>query len=70
YEEVFIACQVSFAFALRRCVTYLRRLLQVSPGLSSCPSSYRNVRINPDLSVAAKPVTISPFLQRLQPASA
>ncbi|MDH1180216.1 hypothetical protein N5C72_19195, partial [Achromobacter mucicolens] len=40
YEEVFIACQVSFAFALRRCVTYLRRPLQVSPGLSSCPSSY------------------------------
>ncbi|MDH0682842.1 hypothetical protein, partial [Achromobacter animicus] len=66
YEEVFIACQVSFAF----CFAFLLRPLQVSPGLSPCPSSCRNVRVNPNFSATAKPKTIAQFLQILQLASA
>ncbi|MGV2897534.1 hypothetical protein ACNPPY_17300, partial [Achromobacter sp. AGC78] len=68
YEEVFIACQVSFVSLSRH------RFLACDPFRSPSLSSYRNIRtpirVNPKFSATAKPETITQLLQIMQPALA
>jgi len=75
-EFLSLVKSVSYLFALSR-LNYFTTWHAAPSGLisafaptSSLPSNYRNAGVNPDLSVVAKPATITSFLQILQPASA
>jgi len=75
-EFLSLVKSVSYLFALSR-LNYFTTWHAAPSGLisafaptSSLPSNYRNAGVNPDLSVVAKPATITSFMQILQPASA
>jgi len=75
-EFLSLVKSVSYLFALSRCNHFTAwlacpsELTGTSAPASSLPSSYRNIGVNPEFSVAAKPETITSFLRIMQPAFA
>jgi len=67
YEEVFIACQVSFVRF--RATALLLATSSDHPLLAAIETS-EPVRVNPEFSATAKPETITQLLQIMQPALA
>jgi hypothetical protein len=68
YEEVFIACQVSFARF--RATAFLSATSSGLLSLAAIETSEPPIRVNPKFSATAKPETITRLLQIMQPALA
>ncbi|QYJ20102.1 hypothetical protein KYT87_20820 [Achromobacter sp. ES-001] len=68
YEEVFIACQVSFVRF--RATAFLPATSSGLLSLAAIEISGPPIRVNPKFSATAKPETITRLLQIMQPALA
>ncbi|WP_146073900.1 hypothetical protein [Achromobacter spanius] len=68
YEEVFIACQVSFVRF--RATAFLPATSSGLLSLAAIETSEPPTRVNPKFSATAKPETITRLLQIMQPALA